>query len=119
MRPDTAPAKGLVPMLSLAAFVNHLNLIAWNPFLPSIAEAHGVTVALLGQVPALMLLLSASLGLVIGPLADRYGYRRAEQPSDRTRDDATRPGPGGGRRLGWPGRHHARSAGSCGAILRR
>jgi predicted MFS family arabinose efflux permease len=63
-------------MLTLAAFVNHLNLIAWNPFLPSIAEAHGVTVALLGQVPALMLLLSASLGLVIGPLADRYGYRR-------------------------------------------
>jgi predicted MFS family arabinose efflux permease len=64
-------------MLTLAAFVNHLNLIAWNPFLPSIAEAHGVAVALLGQVPALMLLLSASLGLVIGPLADRYGYRRS------------------------------------------
>jgi predicted MFS family arabinose efflux permease len=64
-------------MLSLAAFVNHLNLIAWNPFLPSIAEAQGVTVALLGQVPALMLLLSAFVGLVIGPLADRAGYRRA------------------------------------------
>jgi predicted MFS family arabinose efflux permease len=78
MRADAAPAaKRLVPMLTLAAFVNHLNLIAWNPFLPSIAEAHGVTVALLGQVPALMLLLSAFLGLVIGPLADRYGYPRA------------------------------------------
>jgi predicted MFS family arabinose efflux permease len=78
MPPDTAPAaKGLIPMLTLAAFVNHLNLIAWNPFLPSIAEAQGVTVALLGQVPALMLLLSAFVGLVIGPLADRAGYRRA------------------------------------------
>src|SRR2546429_125318 len=78
MRPNTAAAaRGLVPMLTLAAFVNHLNLIAWNPFLPFIAEAHGVSVALLGQVPAMMLLLSAFFGLVIGPLADRSGYRLA------------------------------------------
>ncbi len=41
-----------------------------------IAEAHAVTIALLGQVPALMMLVSTFLGLVIGPLADRYGYRR-------------------------------------------
>jgi MFS family permease len=33
-------------------------------------------VALLGQVPALMMLLAASLGLMIGPLADHAGYRR-------------------------------------------
>ena len=32
--------------------------------------------ALLGQVPALMMLLATSLGVVIGPLADHYGYRR-------------------------------------------
>jgi predicted MFS family arabinose efflux permease len=57
-------------------FVNHLNVIAWNPFLPFIAAELGVTVALLGQVPALMMLLSTSLGLVIGPLADHSGYRR-------------------------------------------
>jgi MFS family permease len=31
----------------------------------------------LGQIPASMLLFSALLGLVIGPLADRYGYRRS------------------------------------------
>jgi DHA1 family inner membrane transport protein len=49
--------------------------VAWNPFLPFIADAHGISVELLGQVPALMLLLSAFLGLLIGPLADRYGYR--------------------------------------------
>jgi predicted MFS family arabinose efflux permease len=36
----------------------------------------GVTAALLGQVPALMMLLATSLSLVIGPLADHYGYRR-------------------------------------------
>lgn len=70
------PARGLVPLLTLATCVNHLNAIAWNPFLPCIAAEHGVAVALLGQVLALMRLLSASLGLVIGPLADHYGYRR-------------------------------------------
>ena len=70
------PAKGLVPMLTLAMFVNHLNVIAWNPFLPFIATELGVAVALLGQVPALMMLLATSLGLLIGPLADHYGYRR-------------------------------------------
>jgi predicted MFS family arabinose efflux permease len=68
-------APGLVPALTAAAFVNHLNVIAWNPFLPFIAEAQGVGVALLGQLPALLLVLSALLGLVIGPLADSYGYR--------------------------------------------
>ena len=66
----------LVPTLTLATFVNHLNVIAWNPFLPFMAAELGVTVALLGQVPALMMLLATSLGLVIGPLADHYGYRR-------------------------------------------
>jgi predicted MFS family arabinose efflux permease len=71
-----SPARTLVPVLAFATFVNHLNVIAWNPFLPSIAEAHGVPVSLLGQVPALMLLLSTFLGLAVGPLADRYGYRR-------------------------------------------
>ena len=73
---ETLPARGLVPMLTLATFVNHLNVIAWNPFLPFMAAELGVAVALLGQVPALMMLLATLLGLVIGPLADHYGYRR-------------------------------------------
>jgi len=70
------PVKGLVPTLTLATFVNHLNVIAWNPFLPFIAAELGGTVALIEQVPVLMMLLATSLGLVIGPLADHYGYRR-------------------------------------------
>ncbi len=74
--PEAPPARGLVATLTLATFVNHLNVIAWNPFLPFIAAEIGVTVALLGQVPALMMLLATCLGLVIGPLADHYGYRR-------------------------------------------
>jgi DHA1 family inner membrane transport protein len=71
-----SPVKRLVWTLTLATFVNHLNVIAWNPFLPFMAADLGVAVPLLGQVPALMMLLSTSLGLVIGPLADHYGYRR-------------------------------------------
>jgi predicted MFS family arabinose efflux permease len=73
--PPARAAAGLVPTLAVAAFVNHLNVIAWNPFLPFIAEAHGIGVTVLGQLPALMLVLSALLGLVVGPLADSYGYR--------------------------------------------
>src|SRR5262249_48241987 len=74
VRPAWAAA-GLVPALTVAAFVNHLNVIAWNPFLPFIAEAHGIGIATLGQLPAFLLVLSALLGLVIGPIADSYGYR--------------------------------------------
>ena len=74
VRPVWAAA-GLVPTLTVAAFVNHLNVIACNPFLPFIAEAHGIGIAILGQLPALLLVLSAVPGLVIGPLADSYGYR--------------------------------------------
>ena len=70
------PARGLVPTLALSTFVNHLNVVAWIPFLPFIAQAQSVSVSLLGQIPASMLLVSAILGLAIGPLADRYGYRR-------------------------------------------
>ena len=70
------PARGLIPTLALSTFVNHLNVIAWIPLLPFIAKAQGVSVSLLGQIPASMLLLSALLGLLIGPMADHYGYRR-------------------------------------------
>ena len=68
-------ARWLVPSLTLAVFVNAVSGYALMPFLPTVADELGVSVALLGQVPASMLL-AALLGLVIGPLADRYGYRR-------------------------------------------
>src|SRR5215831_3775237 len=74
VRPKSTAA-GLVPALTVASFVNHLNVIAWNPFLPFIAEAHGIGIVILGQLPAFLLVLSAVLGLVIGPIADSYGYR--------------------------------------------
>jgi len=75
----TAPVatdRRLLSALCLGAFVATLVTIAPAPFLPAMADDLGVGVPLLGQTVAVMLLLSAVLGLVVGPLADRYGYRR-------------------------------------------
>ena len=71
-----APSAWLVPILTLAAFVNMLGSIALGPFLPLVAEEFGASVALVGQVSASMVLLAGLLGLVAGPLADHFGYRR-------------------------------------------
>ena len=76
-RANAAPtsATRLVAILALAAFVNMMGALALGPFLPVVADDLGTSVALLGQVPSLMMLLAALLGLAIGPLADRYGFR--------------------------------------------
>ena len=66
----------VLPALCLATFVGLLTFVAPAPFFPAMARDLGVGVPLLGQVVATMLLLSALLGLVAGPLADRYGHRR-------------------------------------------
>jgi DHA1 family bicyclomycin/chloramphenicol resistance-like MFS transporter len=71
-----APATRRVQaVLCLAAFLAALNFYAPTPFYPEIAHDLHTTVPLLGQVVTLMALLSASLGLVVGPLTDRYGFR--------------------------------------------
>ena len=62
--------------LDLSAFMATLIVIAPTPFFPSMADDLDVSIPLLCQVIAAMLLLSAVLGLVVGPLADRYGYHR-------------------------------------------
>lgn len=70
------PGRWLVPALMVGTFVNFLAALAFAPFLSEIASDVGSTVALIGQVPALMTLLASLLGLIAGPLADHYGYRR-------------------------------------------
>lgn len=61
--------------LCLTAFMAALNFFATTPFFPDISEDLGVSVPVLGQVATLMILISAVAGLVVGPLADRYGFR--------------------------------------------
>jgi predicted MFS family arabinose efflux permease len=58
-----------------AAFIAVLNSYALGPFFPQVASELGTSVALLGQVPALLNAAAAALGLAMGPLADRFGNR--------------------------------------------
>src|SRR3954462_5421201 len=69
-------SRWLVPALMAATFVNFLGALALGPFLPQVAADLDTSISLVGQVPALVTLLAALLGLVIGPLADHYGYSR-------------------------------------------
>jgi predicted MFS family arabinose efflux permease len=61
--------------LCVSAFLAALNFFAPTPFYPEMARDLQTTVPLLGQVVTLMALMSAVLGLAVGPLADRYGFR--------------------------------------------
>ena len=73
-RPTTSPGRVQI-LLCLSAFMAALNFFAPTPFYPQMAHDLQTTVPLLGQVVTLMSLISAGLGLLAGPLADRYGYR--------------------------------------------
>jgi MFS transporter, DHA1 family, inner membrane transport protein len=74
--PKVPAAPGRVQiLLCLSAFLAALNFFAPTPFYPQMARDLQTTVPLLGQVVTLMALISAGLGLLAGPLADRYGYR--------------------------------------------
>jgi predicted MFS family arabinose efflux permease len=66
----------LSAVLCLAIFLAALNVFAATPFYPQMAHDLQTKVPLLGQIVTLLALLSAGLGLVVGPLADRSGYRR-------------------------------------------
>jgi predicted MFS family arabinose efflux permease len=62
--------------LILAPFVAVLSLMALGPFLPSMAADLNTSVGLLGQIPALMNLVAALMAIIVGPVADQYGFRR-------------------------------------------
>ncbi len=74
-RPAAASPSRVQVLLCLSAFLAALNYFAPTPFYPQMARDLQTTVPLLGQVVTLMALISAALGLLAGPLADRYGYR--------------------------------------------
>ena len=78
---EAAPAgmargnRRVLTALCAASFLAALNFFAPTPFYPAMARDLQTTVPLLGQVVTLLTLISAGLGLAVGPLADRYGYR--------------------------------------------
>src|SRR4051794_12147561 len=61
--------------LCAASFLAALNFFAVGPFYSDIPRDLDTTVPLVGQVATLMIVVSALAGLLVGPLADRYGYR--------------------------------------------
>jgi DHA1 family inner membrane transport protein len=65
----------LVPVLTFGVTIAILSSRALSVFLPVMAADLHTSVSVMGQVPALMLLLAGVLALVAGPLADRYGFR--------------------------------------------
>lgn len=65
----------LTAALALPSFLWMLSFLAITPFLSSISPDLGVSVPVLGQLPAAVALASAPAGLVIGPIADRMGQR--------------------------------------------
>ena len=62
--------------LGFGTFVAALVFVIPPLFFPQMARELQVSVPLLGQIMSAMLGLSVVLGLVIGPLSDRSGYRR-------------------------------------------
>jgi DHA1 family inner membrane transport protein len=60
----------------LPAAASQLWLVTLPPFLPTVADAIGVSTALAGQIVGLPVLLAAVLILLVGPLIDAYGHAR-------------------------------------------
>ena len=61
--------------LGFGTFVAALVFVIPPIFFPQMARELQVSVPLLGQIMSAMLGLSVVLGLVVGPLSDRSGYR--------------------------------------------
>ena len=61
--------------LCFGTFVTALLFIVPTPFFPEMARELQIGVPLIGQVMSAMLFISVFLGLIVGPLSDRSGYR--------------------------------------------
>ena len=61
--------------IGIACFLWMLNFLGITPFYPFIAEDLNTPVALVGQITALIAIVSIPVGIITGPVADRFGYR--------------------------------------------
>ncbi|HYI16571.1 MAG TPA: MFS transporter [Thermomicrobiales bacterium] len=73
---NTQLSRRLMTALCLPASLAVLNALALSPFLSEIARDLNTSVAVLGQALTVTGLLGATFGLIIGPAAERIGYRR-------------------------------------------
>lgn len=72
---STATPRLALATLCVAGFLAAMNFFATSPFYADMADDLDTSVPLLGQLVTIMLLISAALGLIVGPLADRHGIR--------------------------------------------
>jgi MFS transporter, DHA1 family, multidrug resistance protein len=68
--------KPLVAVLFLVASLANLNGLSLYPFFSSIAAEFETSVSMVGQATTIALIAGALIGLVVGPLSDRFGHRR-------------------------------------------
>src|SRR5688572_15586307 len=74
-----APSMGsmrLMLTLCVVMFLANLNELMLWPFYVDVARALDTSIPLIGQTTTLAFLVSAVLGILIGPLADHFGHRR-------------------------------------------
>jgi predicted MFS family arabinose efflux permease len=77
-RDDTGTERPFWLVVGTLGVISALGGLSWltiNAFLPFISEDLGYSVPLLGQITTIAVLVGAVLGLIGGPLADRYGQR--------------------------------------------
>lgn len=75
-----APARCIDPRvilpLCVTAFAGAVNLTGLPPFFSEIAAELDSTVPVIGQSTTVLVLTAGFVGLVVGPVADHYGFRR-------------------------------------------
>ena len=62
--------------IGAVCFLWMLNFLALTPFFPFVAKDLNTSVALLGQITGVLAFASIPVGMITGPLADRYGHRK-------------------------------------------
>jgi len=67
----------VIGAICAAAIAGQLSNAQFAPFISEIASDLGRTTPVIGQAATVYLIAAAVAGLVVGPLADRYGHRRA------------------------------------------
>ena len=66
----------MVTILAISAFIGMTAIVSFDLMMPGIADDLGVSIAALAQISFVMYLLGATIGLLLGPVADHYGLKR-------------------------------------------
>jgi predicted MFS family arabinose efflux permease len=73
---DQMSNRTMIAVLAVSAFIGMTAIVSFDLLMPGIAEDLGTSVAAIAQISFVMYVMGASLGLLLGPVADHYGLRR-------------------------------------------